>query len=311
MATKRPVTRKKSKNDAIGGQWLPNLLTWGGVFLMITGGIVAYPTLQSYLAPPDAQSLEFSVTAAPPPTMVALQPPPGPEPAQSSSSQSWDQAATAAASPPLILPETEISTVESQGEPQAPVEPQATPEATAEPTLAPTATPPPTATPTPDPASLIPTRLVISAIGLDAPVVEVGWESKEVNGQAVSSWIVPDTYAAGWHKTTAPPGQKGNTVLNGHHNIHGEVFRDLTELQAGDEIVVYAGETAYHYSVTELQILKEKGEPLEARMQNAQWIMPTEDERLTLVTCWPYTNNTHRLVVVGQPIRSEPSPIQP
>lgn len=297
MAEKRPRTRRKSKNDTIGGQWLPNLLTWGGVLLMITGGIVAYPTLQSYLAPADAQSLEFSVTVAPPPTMVALQPP---LPAESAVG-----AATATALPPLILPETEIITPEAQ------VEPQVTLEAITEPTPTPTDLPPPTETPTPDPASLIPTRLVISSIGLDAPIIEVGWETKEVNGQLVSSWIVPNTFAAGWHKTTALPGQKGNTVLNGHHNIHGEVFRDLVDLQPGDEIAVYTGETVHYYSVTELQILKEKGQPIDVRIQNAQWIMPTEDERVTLVTCWPYTNNTHRLVVVGQPVRPEPSPIQP
>jgi len=37
------------------------------------------------------------------------------------------------------------------------------------------------------------------------------------------------------------------------------------------------------------------------RQENARWIAPTDDERLTLVTCWPYTNNTHRVVVVAKP----------
>jgi LPXTG-site transpeptidase (sortase) family protein len=299
MATNRPRTRKKSDNDVIGGQWLPNLLTWGGVLLMITGGIVAYPTLQNYLAPPDAQSLEFSVTLAPPPTVAALQ---LPLPAEVQ-----NQVATATAPPPVILPETEIITPENQGEPEVQVEAEATLEATAE--AAPTPTPPPPPTPTPDPASLVPSRLVIPAINLDAPILEVGWETEEVDGQMVSSWIVPDSFVAGWHKTSALPGQIGNTVLNGHHNIHGEVFRDLLKLQPGDEIVVYAGGTVHYYSVTERHILEEKGQPVEVRMQNAQWITPTEDERLTLVTCWPYTNNTHRLVVVGLPMQPTPSPI--
>ncbi|HID54608.1 MAG TPA: sortase, partial [Anaerolineae bacterium] len=36
----------------------------------------------------------------------------------------------------------------------------------------------------------------------------------------------------------------------------------------------------------------------------AEWIMPTEDERITLVTCWPYTDNTNRLIVVAQPVEN-------
>jgi sortase A len=38
------------------------------------------------------------------------------------------------------------------------------------------------------------------------------------------------------------------------------------------------------------------------RLQNAQWIQPTTDERLTLVTCWPYNDNSHRLIIVARPI---------
>lgn len=159
----------------------------------------------------------------------------------------------------------------------------------------------PTPTPTPDPASLVPTRLLIPAIGLDAPVVEIGWDTQDVNGAQVSVWNVPEYFAAGWHKTSAPPGQVGNTVLNGHHNIHGEVFRDLINLEAGDQIFLYVGETVYTYSVTELHLLEEKGRPVEERMQNAQWVAETNEERLTLVTCWPYTNNTHRLIIVALP----------
>jgi LPXTG-site transpeptidase (sortase) family protein len=28
----------------------------------------------------------------------------------------------------------------------------------------------------------------------------------------------------------------------------------------------------------------------------------TPDERVTLITCWPYTTYTHRLIVIGKPI---------
>jgi sortase A len=304
MATNPARTRKKSNDTVIGGQWLPNLLTWGGVLLMLTGGILAYPTLQGFLAPPDAQSLEFTVTLAPAPTATSQL--------------------------PVILPETEILvTSESPSEPQAQatevadleiaptatavVPSTATPaptstapaEAEAVPTAAPEPTVPPTPMPTMDPTRLLPTRLSIPAIDLDAPIAEAGWETKEINGQLVSSWIVPNSFTAGWHKTSALPGHIGNTVLNGHHNIYGEVFRDLVDLEPGDLIIVYSAEKEHFYSVAERHILKEKGESVEVRTQNAQWIAPTEDERLTMVTCWPYTNNTHRLIIVATPIQPE------
>jgi sortase A len=108
--------------------------------------------------------------------------------------------------------------------------------------------------------------------------------------------------------TSALLGRAGNTVLSGHHNIQGEVFRYLEDMEPGDQVIVYAGDTPYHYSVTERHILKEKGQPEDVRIQNAQFIMPTDDERLTMVTCWPYTNNTHRLVIVAVPMQPLPTP---
>jgi LPXTG-site transpeptidase (sortase) family protein len=143
-----------------------------------------------------------------------------------------------------------------------------------------------------------PTRIVIPAINLDAPIEPVGWS--QVNG--VSTWDIPNHFAAGWLKTSAPLDSPGNTVLDGHHNIAGEVFRHLVDLKAGDVIEVYAGAQQVEYQVTALHILLDRDQPLEIRRQNAQWIQPTLDERLTLVTCWPYTSNTHRLIVVAMPI---------
>jgi sortase A len=43
---------------------------------------------------------------------------------------------------------------------------------------------------------------------------------------------------------------------------------------------------------------------LEVRLANAEWIKATEDERITLITCWPYESNTHRVVVVAVPVRA-------
>jgi LPXTG-site transpeptidase (sortase) family protein len=160
------------------------------------------------------------------------------------------------------------------------------------------ATPTPTATLS---ALYPPDRVVAPAINLDSTVVPIGWHVVTENGQRYSVWEVADN-VVGWHKTSSYPGQKGNLVLNGHHNIKGEVFRYLVDLEIGDSITVYARGKAYTYAVIEKHILKEKGESAEVRLENARWIAPSSDERLTMVTCWPYTSNTHRLVVVAMPI---------
>ncbi len=168
----------------------------------------------------------------------------------------------------------------------------------------------PTPKPTPiDLANNIPTRLVIPAIKLDAPIEAVGWHT--VDG--ISQWDVPDHFAAGWLKTSATLGKAGNTALTGHHNIDSEVFRDLVKLKPGDRIIVYSEAKPFYYEITMRKILPERGQPDEVRRENARWIQPTEDERLTLTTCWPYTSNTHRLIIVAKPLPPDETnaPIEP
>jgi sortase A len=150
----------------------------------------------------------------------------------------------------------------------------------------------------PTPSGPPPDRIAISRLGLDAPVEAVGMVSSDV-APGVVEWEVPDHRAAGWLNTSAAFGMTGNIVLDGHHNIKGEVFRDLWTLQAGDEIVLYAAGASRRYAVHEVLILPEKGQPLDVRLANARYLLPTDDERLTLVTCWPYENNTHRTVVMA------------
>lgn len=171
------------------------------------------------------------------------------------------------------------------------------------PTVAPTVLPPtptprpPTATPAPRAARVPPERIVAPAIGLDAAVVPIGWHTEEQNGKMVSVWDVA-SYAAGWHSNSVYPGQPGNVVLSGHHNIDGEVFRHVVDLNPGDRVTLYAAGSPYVYVVSARYVLPEKRASETQRQQNARWIGPTRDSRLTLVTCWPYTGNTHRVIVV-------------
>jgi sortase A len=143
-------------------------------------------------------------------------------------------------------------------------------------------------------------RLSIPALEIDASIQPVSLISQFVGDRPIQQWSVPDEYAVGWHDTSALPGQHGNTVLNGHNNVHGAVFRDLADLSPGEQIILYDDIHSYVYEVTQVELLEERGQPLRVRKMNARWILPTSDERLTIVTCWPNTTNSHRLVVIAQ-----------
>jgi sortase A len=147
----------------------------------------------------------------------------------------------------------------------------------------------------------IPYRLEIPTIDVDIPVVELGWSQKEQAGQIFSEWDVA-AYAAGWHKNSALPGEGGNVVMSGHNNILGAVFRELDQLKKDDQITVWASGNRYLYGVNQVIVLPDKGISDEQRAANARWIGPFDEERLTLVSCWPRNNNTHRIVVVARPL---------
>jgi LPXTG-site transpeptidase (sortase) family protein len=183
------------------------------------------------------------------------------------------------------------------------------PTVTATPAIAiatPTAPPPPTATTVW--VGVAPTHLRIPTIELDAPIVPISWKTTEVNGVDQAIWDVPDWHAAGWHNTSARIGIAGNTVLNGHNTTKGEVFRYLYTLELGSLIQVDTdAEETYTYKVEEKYILPEAGQPLEVRIQNAQYILPTQDERLTLVTCHPYGSLANRLLIIAYPVPASES----
>jgi LPXTG-site transpeptidase (sortase) family protein len=148
-----------------------------------------------------------------------------------------------------------------------------------------------------------PIRLQIASLNIDAPVYEVGLEQITEGNEIYYQWATPAAYAAGWHGDSALLGQPGNTVLNGHHNIYGQIFRNLVDVEIGTEMVLEALDGRYHYRIIEKQLLAEQGQPLSVRAANARWIEPTDDERITIVTCWPLTGNSHRLIVVAIPIQ--------
>jgi sortase A len=137
---------------------------------------------------------------------------------------------------------------------------------------------PGTTIPIPTPGPRQASRIVISAIGVDAPVVEGdGWEELKMG--------------AGHHIGSANPGERGNMVISGHDDVYGEIFRYLEDLKIGDEVIVYTGDTPYTYVVAARRIV----EPTEVSL-----LEPTPNATVTLITCYPYLIDTHRLVVIAE-----------
>ena len=132
------------------------------------------------------------------------------------------------------------------------------------------------AIPTPGPRAA--TRLVIPSIHVDVPVVEGDdWEQLKKG--------------AGHHIGSANPGERGNCFIAGHNDVYGEIFRHLEDVRVGDEIVVYAGKQPHRYIVRATRIV----EP-----DDISILYPTSTPILTLMTCYPYMIDTHRLAVIAE-----------
>lgn len=159
---------------------------------------------------------------------------------------------------------------------------------------------------------VVPVRLFIPDIDLEAPIVPIGWKYIQIGDATQPIWDVPNQRVAGWHESSAKIGVPGNTVLNGHNTSNGEVFRYLYKLDVGATILVEAEDGAtYTYTITEKLLLPEAGQPVEVRIQNAEYVLPTADERLTLVTCHPYGSLTYRLLIIARPVALPVTPSAP
>ncbi|MBC7226597.1 MAG: class D sortase [Thermoflexales bacterium] len=135
-------------------------------------------------------------------------------------------------------------------------------------------TPLPAPTPGPEHAR----RIRIPSIGVDAPVVEGDdWESLK--------------RGAGHHIGSANPGERGNCIISAHNDIYGEIFRDLPKVQPGDIVEVETDSQVYRYRVTQIRIV----EPTDVSV-----MYPTSSPVLTLISCYPYGVDTHRIVVIAE-----------
>ncbi|MCC6237854.1 MAG: class F sortase [Dehalococcoidia bacterium] len=199
-------------------------------------------------------------------------------------------AAAACGSAPPAVRDSGLATVEptSAAAVEAPATPDATPAATEEPTPAATTAPATTpvapsagsaATPrpaTPRAAAPAVVRVRIPALGVDAPILQMGVDAAGVMEIPQSSSTVA------WYGFTALPGSSGNAVMAGHVTWGGAraVFYQLQNLRPGDAIEVQTGDGGIRYAVQRTYLVR----PEEADI--AHIIGPRDGpQTLTLITC--------------------------
>ncbi|MDX3540432.1 class E sortase [Streptomyces sp. MB09-01] len=149
------------------------------------------------------------------------------------------------------------------------------------------------------PAAGPPTRdrayavLRIPRLGLVVPVA-----------QGIDKRAVLDKGYVGQYPGTAGPGERGNFALAGHRNTHGEPFRYINRLRAGDELVVDMRGRRYTYVVG--KILSETTErdtgviaPVPRSLVKPDQGYGEPGAYITLTTCTPEYSSKYRLVVWG------------
>lgn len=147
----------------------------------------------------------------------------------------------------------------------------------------------------------LPLQVIIPVIGIEVDVIAVGWHTEETaNGKTVL-WHSPGN-SAGFLVSSAAPGAGGNAVFYGHHNIHGSVFRGLDRLKPGDVLSVRNVTESLDYVVEQVDVFEEHGLNASQKLVHMQYFAPTVSEQITLLTCWPFTGNSHRVAVVARPI---------
>jgi sortase A len=130
--------------------------------------------------------------------------------------------------------------------------------------------------PTPGPRS--PSRIVISSIGVDWPIVPGdGWEELK--------------QGIGHHVGSANPGERGNLILSGHNDVYGEPFRDLEKLDMGKDVLIYSGANAFHYVIRAKRVVAPS---------DLSALTPSRNPIITLITCTPYRVDTYRLILIGE-----------
>lgn len=143
----------------------------------------------------------------------------------------------------------------------------------------------------------------IPALNIASEVVPVGWRINfdESFQSGEFEWDSPDANV-GWVVNSALPDETGNIILYGHNNIYGKVFQNLYEVKEGQRIYLQTENKRWAYEVRYVLLLPILNVSAEQIKSYQQYLDPTADARVTIISCWPPQSNTHRVVVIAKPV---------
>ena len=110
----------------------------------------------------------------------------------------------------------------------------------------------------------------------------------------------------GHYKDSVRPGRIGNFAVAGHRKTHGEPFRYLDEVRAGDVIVVETADTWFTYRADRDPFIVDPTDlAVVAPVPEHPGRKPTQP-LITLTTCNPWWASTQRMIVTGTLISQQP-----
>lgn len=154
-----------------------------------------------------------------------------------------------------------------------------------------------------------PVQLAVPALGLEAPVVPMGWTVTEVNGERTTKWALPAD-ALGWHVNSVGAGAGGRVIVSGQQAVGDALLAPLArgEMSSGQEILLTdsTGRT-FVYRITAVSEPIVLANPsAEEEAQAAAYVAPSDQALLTLITGWPDFTTTHRIFAEAELVGQRP-----
>lgn len=133
-----------------------------------------------------------------------------------------------------------------------------------------------------------PNRLIISKIGVNAPIVEA--KSADY-GLSKGAWRIPES---------STPDKGGNTVITGHRFKYlppnNLTFFLFNKLERGDIISVIWQAKDYFYKISDIKIIP---------ATDTSILVLSKKPIITLFTCHPIYSQENRLVVIGELVKDK------
>lgn len=132
-------------------------------------------------------------------------------------------------------------------------------------------------------------QLIIPSLSIDVSIVP------EVPGTDEQKYLEALRGGVAHYAGTALPGAIGNAFIFGHSSYtesqaYSEIFKNLNQLTTNDQIYIHKQDIVLKYRVIESKIVA---------ADDLAILAQGNDEKLTLMTCWPIGTAKERMVVIA------------